>query len=324
MSDKIKNNPLVAIGVPVYNGGKFLDECLRSILKQTYKNWECIIVNNCSTDDTLDISKGFVNEDKRFRLIDNEEFLNVMQNWNQASIHVSPEAEYFKIVPADDWVTPDYLEEMLKVMEDHSNVGICSSYRIDGASARGEGVDIYKGPVYPGKDIFEKEITIKIDVTGSANAYLCKTKFLKKLPGYPKIFNENNLHVDMELAYDLLNISDFGYVFKILSYTRRHSESFTDSMTYQLNTHWNSREIILFKYKSNSLELQQTYKDLRLKYAYFLLTRKILRDKKCLEWHGKFLSRKFSFGEYFIGTLTRNRITLGLQAVLKKLQSIFK
>lgn len=318
MSLKFKNNPLVSIGVPVYNGGKFLEECLNSILDQSYQNWECIIVNNCSKDNTLEVAQQFTAKDKRFRLYDNKEFLNVMQNWNEASIHVSKDAEYFKIVPADDWITPDYLEEMLNVMENHPEVGICSSFRVDGTTIRGNGLDLYQGPEYNGRWAFEKEITAKIDVTGSANAYLCKTKYLKQIPGYPRIFNEKNLHVDMELAYDMLNISQFGFVFKMMSYTRHHPKSLTDSMTYQFNTHWNSREQILYKYKTGSDELEKTYLDLRLKYAYFHLKKKFTRDKKCLDWHSEYLHRTFSFREYLVGTLTRNSLTLKLKALVNK------
>jgi glycosyltransferase involved in cell wall biosynthesis len=51
------NGPLVSILTPVYNGEKYLAECIRSVLAQTYQNWEYTIVNNCSTDKTLEIAK---------------------------------------------------------------------------------------------------------------------------------------------------------------------------------------------------------------------------------------------------------------------------
>jgi glycosyltransferase involved in cell wall biosynthesis len=304
---KIEGYPLVSIGVPVYNGGAFLEECLDRIVKQTYENWECVVVNNCSKDNTLEIAKSFAKKDNRFRVIDNKNFLNVMQNWNETYAHVSQKSEYYKIVPADDWLFPDYLEEMLYLMEEHPEVGICSSYRIDGVDVRGRGLDLYKGPVYPGKDVFELEITSKIDVTGSGNTNIFRTRFLKKLEGYPKIFSEKNLHVDMELAYDILNISDFGFVFKALSYTRRHEESISDSLSYMCNTYFCSREIILYKYKGNSEYLANYYKQLRRQYAYFVFKKKLKGAKKCIDWHNKFLPRKFTFNEYFAGIVLENR-----------------
>ncbi len=60
--------PLVSIGVPAYNGGKYLEECLDSILNQTYTNWECVISNNFSNDDTPRIAEKYVQSDSRFKL----------------------------------------------------------------------------------------------------------------------------------------------------------------------------------------------------------------------------------------------------------------
>jgi glycosyltransferase involved in cell wall biosynthesis len=313
---KIEESPLVSIGVPVYNGGPFLRECLDSILEQTYANWECIIVNNCSKDDTLEIAQEYANKDKRFSVIDNKDFLNVMQNWNETYAHVSPHTEYFKIVPADDWLFPEFLEEMVLLMEKFENVGMVSSYRIDGHEIRGRGLDYYKGPVFPGKDIFEMEITSKIDVTGSGNTHLFKNRFLKQLNGYPKIFNEKNLHVDMELAYDILNISDFGFIFKSLSYTRHHDESISDSLSFKCNTYFCARELILFKYHGNSMQLAAYYKKLRRQYAYFLFKNKIKGVKRCLDWHKEFLPRKFTFKEYLTGILFENKFSEKLKRIL--------
>lgn len=63
------SNPLVSLTVAVYNVEKYLNKCLESILMQSYKNWECIIVNDGSTDDSEFIAKRFCEKDHRFRLI---------------------------------------------------------------------------------------------------------------------------------------------------------------------------------------------------------------------------------------------------------------
>ena len=57
MTDNI--DPLVSVVTPVYNGGKFLRECIESVLSQTYQNFEYIILNNSSTDDTLEIAEDY-------------------------------------------------------------------------------------------------------------------------------------------------------------------------------------------------------------------------------------------------------------------------
>ena len=61
--------PDISIIVSNYNYGRYLDGALSSILHQTYKNWECIVVDDGSSDDSADIIKKFVKKDKRFQLI---------------------------------------------------------------------------------------------------------------------------------------------------------------------------------------------------------------------------------------------------------------
>ena len=53
MTTSGNDEPLVSVVTPVYNGDKYLADCVESVLKQTYQNWEYVIVNNCSTDRTL-------------------------------------------------------------------------------------------------------------------------------------------------------------------------------------------------------------------------------------------------------------------------------
>ena len=65
-------NPLISVIVPCYNQAQFLDECLQSVLDQTYQNWECIIVNDGSPDHTEEVAKKWLEKDPRFRYIDKE------------------------------------------------------------------------------------------------------------------------------------------------------------------------------------------------------------------------------------------------------------
>src|SRR4030042_7100047 len=103
-------NPLGSIGVPVYNGEKYLSECLESIRKQTYQNWECFVINNKSTDNSLNIANSFKNRDPRFRVITNPEFVEITNNFNNTIKPISMATKYFKVVCADDWIFPTCIE----------------------------------------------------------------------------------------------------------------------------------------------------------------------------------------------------------------------
>ena len=59
--------PLISVVIAAYNAGKYMEECLNSIVNQTFQDWECIIVDDASTDNTLSIIQEFVTKDQRFR-----------------------------------------------------------------------------------------------------------------------------------------------------------------------------------------------------------------------------------------------------------------
>ena len=79
-----RNEPLVSVVTPVFNGGTFLSECIESVLAQTYDNWEYIIVNNCSTDNSLAIADDYAKKDHRIIVHTNDRFVGVIENHNIA------------------------------------------------------------------------------------------------------------------------------------------------------------------------------------------------------------------------------------------------
>lgn len=295
-------NPLVSIGVPVYNGDKYLAECLQSILDQTYQNWECHIINNRSTDNTLTIAKEYQSRDNRMKVITNPEFVNMTANFNNTLKPVSKEAKYFKVLCADDWLFPECLSRMVEVMESYPEAGFCSSYRLENKFVKCDGLDYYKGSFFKGKEILLDLLMHKYEITGSETTVLYRIETLKKIDSYPTIFSNNSYHFDTELAYKILNIADLGFTFQVLSYTRQHEEALTTTTSNKFSTHLNFRENALFTYKTGNSILEEEYRKARVKYGWFLFRRKLIGDKKCLEWHHQHIppERKFTSQEIFI------------------------
>ena len=248
MTNPEQANPSVAIGVPVYNGGLYLRECLDSILQQTYQNWECVIIDNQSKDDTNSIAMEFVELDSRFKLIVNEEFVDQTTNWNISYQKSNPDAEYFKIVCADDWLFPAFIEKMILVLEADKSTGFCSSYRIDGLMVRCDGLDFYKGNYFNGREVLVRQLRNTIDITGSVNTLLYRKETLRKLDYYPEIFIPDVYHIDTILAYDVMNISNIGFVFDILSYTRRHNETYTSTISDRFRSVHSLRVLEIFNF----------------------------------------------------------------------------
>src|SRR5438046_1683859 len=122
------SQPLVSVVTPVYNGAKYLVECIESVLSQTYQNWEYIIVNNCSTDATLEIAEKYAASERRIRVVTNSSFVNVIENHNIGFRLISKESEYCKIVCADDWIYPECLSRMGEAGEKHPSAAVIGAY----------------------------------------------------------------------------------------------------------------------------------------------------------------------------------------------------
>lgn len=113
------NNSIVSVIVPCYNHGIYLSECLDSILNQTYKNWECIVIDNGSTDNTKQITESFAQKDKRFKYIYTEQKgVSFARNLGIKS----STGKYILPVDADDKIAHLYIENGVDVLEKKENI----------------------------------------------------------------------------------------------------------------------------------------------------------------------------------------------------------
>jgi len=109
------DNNLVTIATPSYNSSKFISETINSVLAQTYKNWEMIVVDDCSTDNSRDIAASFVDIDSRIRLIKSEEKGGPAAARN---IGISEaKGRYVAFLDSDDLWLPEKLSLQVKFMQ---------------------------------------------------------------------------------------------------------------------------------------------------------------------------------------------------------------
>src|SRR6266851_2770139 len=101
------SQPLVSIVTPVYNEAEYLAECIGSVLAQTYQNWDYTIVDNCSTDGSVEIAHRYAAKDQRIRILENQQFLHAIPNFNVALRQISPTSKYCKVVLGDDRLFPE-------------------------------------------------------------------------------------------------------------------------------------------------------------------------------------------------------------------------
>jgi glycosyltransferase involved in cell wall biosynthesis len=217
----LESQPLVSVLTPVYNGERYLTECIESVLAQTYQNFEYCIINNCSTDRTLEIAQAYAERDRRIRIHNNSDFVGCDANGNIAFRQISPDSKYCKMVHADDWLFPECIERMVDLAEAHPTVAIVGSYGLRNKRVSWDGL-LYPSTVLPGREICRNALLGGPYVFGSPTTTLICADEVRKRPAF---YNEANPHCDIEVCLDILRDRDFGFVHQVLTFTREHAQA---------------------------------------------------------------------------------------------------
>ena len=117
---------LVSIIVPVYNSEKFIEDTINTVKQQTYKKWELILVNDCSTDNSKKIIKKYVEEDERIKLINLEKNSGAAIARNTGIDNAK--GRYIAFLDADDLWNKEKLEKQIKFMKDNDYEFTYTSY----------------------------------------------------------------------------------------------------------------------------------------------------------------------------------------------------
>lgn len=304
-----QSSPLVSVVIPLYNNAAFVAKCIESVRAQTYDRWDCVIVNNCSTDGSAEIARQLAAVDSRIRVLDNDVFLPALANHNRALRQISPASKYCKMVFSDDWLFLQCLEEMVALAETHPNVGIVGAYGLEGQGT----IVKWAGLPYPsncvkGRDVC-RQVFLNGYVFGPAHSMLYRSDLVRS---HDPFFNETNIHADAEACFDLLRNCDFGFVHQVLSYSGVQSESLRTTSG-RLNTYIGGTLYHLAKYGPSFLSPDE-YDNCRAKILneyYNFLAVNLMRSRRNKEFwtiHKKWL-KEAGFA------LSRSRLSI---AVLRR------
>jgi predicted O-linked N-acetylglucosamine transferase (SPINDLY family)/cellulose synthase/poly-beta-1,6-N-acetylglucosamine synthase-like glycosyltransferase len=118
----IKSQPLVSVIIPCYNHANFLPEAIESVVKQTYKNWQCIIVNDGSPDNTSEVAKFLIENYKNYHILLIEKTNGGLPDARNAGIKQSS-GEYILCLDADDRIGANFLEDSVAILQQNQEVG---------------------------------------------------------------------------------------------------------------------------------------------------------------------------------------------------------
>lgn len=134
--------PTVAIGLPVYNGERYLAEAVESVLGQTFADWRLVIVDNASTDHTGEIASRFARSDARIEYVRNKDNIGLARNFNRAfKLTNSP---FFRWQAHDDVLDAGFLEASLRTLREHPTAALAfpSAIAIDANGIEIPGYDL--------------------------------------------------------------------------------------------------------------------------------------------------------------------------------------
>lgn len=179
--------PLISIIIPAYNSEKYIEECLNSILHQEYTNWEAVVVNDGSTDNTAKICDSFFARDNRFKIIHKK---NEGANYARRDGVLNSSGEYITSVDSDDIAAPWYLSVLYNnLVSNNADISSCRYRQSLPFCKESNKTDVYKGKY----DILEAFLASKLQ--GNLYATLSKKELFTDVD-----WDFSNRHYD-ECAY---------------------------------------------------------------------------------------------------------------------------
>ena len=204
-------DPIISIIVPIYNVGKYLPKCIESILNQTFKNFELILVNDGSTDNSGVVCDDYAKKDTRIKIIHKSN--GGVSSARNAGLYVA-KGEYIGFVDPDDYIDKNMYEKLYRLcIDNNSDIAICRFNReINGKIQNKESTE----------EIIELNNMEAMNELFKGNLYrfsLCNKLFSKKCFN-DVLFPEGRIHEDLSTTYKLfanskkaVYIDYYGYIY---------------------------------------------------------------------------------------------------------------
>ena len=209
--------PRLTIGLPVYNGEKYLAQSLDALLGQSYQDFELIIADNASTDGTADICQRYVQQDSRVRYIRQPQNVGLAPNHNL--VVEQARGELFKWAASDDLYARELIERCVDALDEHPDVVLahCWSARIDGSGAV---THVYKYPLNTSSAQAPERFRSLLFGSGGDDDYgVIRTKVLRRTA-----MKESYHHADRTIIAELALHGRFYQVPDWLFFRRDHPD----------------------------------------------------------------------------------------------------
>jgi len=215
-------SPRVSVCIPTFNHAHFLSDAIGSVLAQTYRDFELVVVDNASTDDTPEVVRAYMARDPRIRYVRNPANLGAQRNLNRCVESAS--GEYVNVLCADDLLAPTALQELVRALDRHprASLAACARVMVD-ADLRPLRVLSFsrKAELVGGGEVIRRCLTSG-NVIGEPSAVLLRRADAAR--GFDERFRQL---IDLEMWCHLLTKGDLAFVPEPLCRFRWHEGSET-------------------------------------------------------------------------------------------------
>ena len=207
----MQNKPEISVIMPTYNRARYIAEAIRSVQNQTLRDWELIVVDDGSTDDTESIVRGFIDSDGRISYFKNEKNLGIAKTRNRGV--TLAKADFVAMIDSDDiWAAPDKLARQLEVFLKNEKIGIVGT---NACFMDEEGKSIGKSTNFPSDDFGIRHVLLYRNVL-MQSGLLIKREAIQKAGGYDpqfSVFDDHDLWLKIGKEYDftILPSADLSY-----------------------------------------------------------------------------------------------------------------
>ncbi len=249
---------LVSIIVPNYNHSKFLPQRIDSILSQTYQNFELIILDDCSTDNSAEVIKGYAQNEKVSHIVLNE--------YNSGSTFIQwqkgfdlSKGELIWIAESDDYSDPDFLQTMVETFKEKESVSFayCTSNIVDGDGHplnRNDVASRIPEGVFDGVQ-FVKRYMLSGNSVWNASAVVMRKEFALQVDKQYMNYKSAGDHL---FWVELAEMGEVAHIGRKLNYFRQHNNNVTPAKTKDGTTY--REEYQIFSYITNKHDISNLKK----------------------------------------------------------------
>lgn len=214
---------LVSVLMPAYNTEKYIEEAILCILNQTYTNWELLIADDGSTDNTKEIIKQYASQDNRIKYYQNKINIGYLKTWNQL-IRIA-KGDFITFLDADDLCTSDRISVLYNYLQENPEIKIVGS-NVDFVSEKGERIGTKECPVST-ELINQNLLSPRFPFCGSA--VMIRKEVYEKVGGYRDYFNRVGWE-DLDWLIRCCKLFKAANISKYLYSCRNNPDSVTRSI----------------------------------------------------------------------------------------------